>query len=49
MRLAALVAALLFAAGSALACPMHTAGHGDAGTTVAQKPPAQQQQGGGQG
>jgi hypothetical protein len=38
MRLLALVAALLFAAGSAIACPMHTAGHGQ---TVAQKPPAQ--------
>ena len=38
MRLLALVATLLFAAGSAIACPMHTAGHGQ---TVAEKPPAQ--------
>lgn len=42
MRLLALVAALLFTAGTAaVACPMHTAGHGQSSQTVAQKPPAQ--------
>jgi hypothetical protein len=51
MRLAALVATVLaFAAGSAVACPMHTAGHEQ---TVAQsnapkKPPQSQASAGGQ-
>lgn len=47
MRSLALALTLLFAAGSAaVACPMHTAGHGDGTATVAQKPPAQPSQGG---
>lgn len=48
MRSLALALTLLFAAGSAaVACPAHTAGHGDGtASTVAQKPPAQPSQGG---
>lgn len=51
MRLLALVAALLFTAGSgaAMACAMHTAGHGEQSQTVAQKPPAAQSGSGGNG